>query len=101
MFIVLLKYVAPLEQIDYALPDHRAWVEQQYERGLFLASGRQVPRVGGVIITRPMPRGKLEALLATDPWASQNLVKYEITEFEATRTAPELVKLNEAVALQH
>ena len=48
MFIVLLKYAAPLEQIDYALPDHRAWVEKQYERGLFLASGRQVPRTGGV-----------------------------------------------------
>jgi uncharacterized protein YciI len=97
MFIVLLKYAAPLEHIDYALPDHRAWVEKQYERGLFLASGRQVPRVGGVIITRPMPRGKLEALLATDPWAEQKLVKYEICEFEATRTAPELMKLNEAV----
>ena len=97
MFIVLLKDAAPLEQIDYALPDHRAWVEKQYERGLFLASGRQVPRVGGVIITRPMPRGKLEALLATDPWAEQKLVKYEICEFEATRTAPELMKLNEAV----
>jgi hypothetical protein len=50
-----------------------------------------------VIITRPMPRGKLEALLATDPWAEQKLVKYEICEFEATRTAPELMKLNEAV----
>ncbi|MEU0885947.1 YciI family protein [Lentzea sp. NPDC005914] len=97
MFIVLLKYSAPLEQIDYALPDHREWVEKQYERGLFLASGRQVPRVGGVIITRPMPRGKLEALLATDPWCEQKLVKYEICEFEATRTAPELMKLNEAV----
>src|ERR1041384_568824 len=97
MFIVLLEYTAPLEQIDYALPDHRAWVEQQYERGLFLASGRKVPRTGGVIITRPMPRGKLEALLATDPWAAQKLVKYEICEFEATRTAPELMKLNEAV----
>ncbi|ANZ36300.1 hypothetical protein BBK82_09720 [Lentzea guizhouensis] len=97
MFIVLLEYVAPLEQIDYALPDHREWVEKQYERGLFLASGRQVPRTGGVIITRPMPRGKLEALLATDPWAEQRLVKHKIIEFEATRTADELTKLNEAV----
>ncbi|KOV76695.1 YciI family protein [Nocardia sp. NRRL S-836] len=101
MFIVLLNYVAPLEQIDYALPDHRAWVEQQYERGLFLASGRQVPRTGGVIITRPMPRGKLEALLATDPWVEQGLVKHQVLEFEATRTADELAKLNEAVLQNH
>ncbi|TWP48576.1 hypothetical protein FKR81_26960 [Lentzea tibetensis] len=97
MFIVLLRYDAPLEQIDYALPDHRAWVEKQYEAGLFIASGRQRPRTGGVILTRPMPRGKLDALLATDPWVVQKLVKCEVIEFEATRTAAEVVMLNEAV----
>jgi uncharacterized protein YciI len=97
MFIVLLQYDAPLEQIDYALPDHRAWLEKQYEAGLFIVSGRQKPRNGAVILTRPMPRGKLDALLATDPWVVQKLVKCQVIEFEATRTAPELTMLNEAV----
>ncbi|MEV8439750.1 YciI family protein [Actinosynnema sp. NPDC051121] len=97
MYVVLLEYTAPLDEVDYALPDHVEWLEKQYEAGYFLASGRQVPRVGGVVIARPMPRGKLDALLATDPFAIRKLAKYQVVEFQATRTAPELARVNEAV----
>lgn len=97
MYVVLLEYTAPLDEVDYALPDHVEWLEKQYEAGYFLASGRQVPRVGGVVIARPMPRGKLDALLATDPFAIRKLAKYQVVEFQATRTSPELARVNEAV----
>ncbi len=97
MYVVLLEYTAPLDEVDYALPDHVEWLKKQYEAGHFLASGRQVPRVGGVIIARPMPRGKLDALLATDPFAVRKLAKCQVVEFQATRTAPELARVNEAV----
>ncbi|MBB5956216.1 uncharacterized protein YciI [Saccharothrix tamanrassetensis] len=98
MYVVLLEYIKPLAEVDYALPEHVDWLNKQYEAGRFLASGRQVPRVGGVIIVRPMPRGRLDALLATDPFAQQKLARYRVVEFEATRTAPELAKVNEAVS---
>ncbi|CAL9633972.1 hypothetical protein SUDANB95_06131 [Actinosynnema sp. ALI-1.44] len=97
MFIVVLEYIKPLDEVDYALPEHVDWLKKQYDAGLFLASGRQVPRTGGVIITRPMSRGKLDAVLATDPFAVQKLARYQVIEFQATRTAPELAGLNEAV----
>jgi hypothetical protein len=45
-----------------------------------------------------MPRGKLEALLATDPLDLAGMVRHEVVEFEATRTAPELARVNEALA---
>ncbi|MEU6149362.1 YciI family protein [Actinosynnema sp. NPDC047251] len=96
MYIVLLEYIKPLAEVDYTLPDHVDWLNKQYEAGYFLASGRQTPRVGGVIITRPMPRGKLDALLATDPFAVQKLARHRVVEFRATKTAPELAKVNEA-----
>ncbi|MGW4486958.1 YciI family protein [Amycolatopsis sp. NPDC004368] len=97
MFVVLLTYTAPIEEIDLALPDHAEWLATQYDRGHFLASGRQKPRTGGVIITRPMARGKLDAILATDPFATQHLAQYEVIEFSPTKTAPELRLVNEAV----
>jgi uncharacterized protein YciI len=97
MYIVLLTYIRPLEEVDLVLPDHVEWLGKQYEAGYFLVSGRKVPREGAVIIARPMPRGKLEALLATDPFAAGRLAKYEIVEFQATRTVPELARLNEAI----
>lgn len=96
MYIVLLKYIKPLDIVDLALPDHVDWLNKQYEAGCFLASGKMVPREGGVIIVRPMPRGKLDALLAGDPFVAQKLATYEVVEFRATRTSPELAKLNES-----
>lgn len=98
MYVVLLTYTAPLEEVDYALPDHAKWLDKHFQAGEFLAAGRRNPRNGGVIITRPMARGKLDAILATDPFSVGHLAKYEVVEFSATRTAPEVRLLNEAVA---
>nr|WP_042190020.1 YciI family protein [Kibdelosporangium sp. MJ126-NF4]CEL19046.1 hypothetical protein [Kibdelosporangium sp. MJ126-NF4]CTQ95152.1 hypothetical protein [Kibdelosporangium sp. MJ126-NF4] len=98
MYIVMLAYKAPIEEIDYLLPDHMEWLSKHYESGYFLCSGRQPTRAGRVIITRPMPRAKLEALLASDPLDMARMVRHEVVEFEATRTAPELARVNEALA---
>ncbi|MEV4318680.1 YciI family protein [Actinocrispum sp. NPDC049592] len=98
MYIVMLAYKAPREEIDYLLPDHIEWLTRQYDAGYFLCSGRQPSHSGRVIITRPMPRGKLEALLATDPLDLAKMVTHQVVEFEATRTAPELARVNEALA---
>ena len=97
MYVVLLNYTAPIEEVDYALPDHVEWLGKQYEHGHFLASGARKPRTGGVIITRPMARGKLDAILASDPFCVKHLAKYEVIEFSPTKTAPELRQINEAV----
>lgn len=96
MYVVLLDYTAPLEEIDYLLPDHVAWLERQYQAGYFLVSGRKRPRTGSVIITRAMPRAKLTALLATDPFALRKLVHHEVIDFQATRTIHALTEYNEA-----
>jgi hypothetical protein len=37
-----------------------------------------------------MSRGRLDAILATDPFALHKLVRYEVVEFQALRTIPEL-----------
>ncbi|SFB59632.1 Uncharacterized conserved protein YciI, contains a putative active-site phosphohistidine [Amycolatopsis marina] len=99
MYVVLVNYTAPLQEIDYSLADHAEWLAKHYEHGNFLASGMRDRRVGGVIIAKPMARGKLDAILATDPFSIQHLASYEVIEFAATRTAHELNMLNEAVSL--
>ncbi len=98
MFVVLLTYTAPQPEIDYAIPDHTEWLARQFEHGLFLASGRRVDHRGEVLLARPMSTGKLEATLAGDPLLLRHLAHHEVVEFSATRTAPELRALNEAVA---
>lgn len=94
---MLTNYTAPTEEIDYALPDHMAWLTRQYQAGLFLVSGWRKPRDGDVIITRPMARERLIAILATDPFVERHLARHEIVEFQATRTCAAMFAYNEAL----
>jgi uncharacterized protein YciI len=91
VYIVLLHYTAAAEEVSFSLPDHAEWLTRQYNAGYFLVSGRREPRVdGAVILAKSISRGKLDALLATDPFAVRKLATYEVLEFSATRTSPVL-----------
>ncbi|MET8546369.1 YciI family protein [Kitasatospora sp. NPDC004799] len=90
MFVLELTYTADLESIDAVLPQHVAWLEGHYAAGTFLASGRKVPRDGGVILAVGEDRAGIEALVAQDPFVRAGLTEYRVTEFLATTTAPVL-----------
>lgn len=88
MFIVTLTYVRPLEELDALMDAHVAWLKTHYASGLFIASGRQVPRKGGVILARSGDRAALEALLAEDPFTRHGAARTDIVEFTPSMTAP-------------
>ncbi|WP_030062123.1 YciI family protein [Streptomyces novaecaesareae] len=90
MFVLELTYTASMERIDAVLPRHIEWLEAHYAAGTFLASGRKVPRDGGVILAVGRDRAVIEALVATDPFVRAGLTEYRVTEFLATTTAPAL-----------
>src|SRR3954447_14809470 len=98
MYIALLTYTAPETEVDYALPDHSDWLRKQFTKGIFLVSGRGSGAADHVILTRPCLRGKLDAVLASDPFVVRRLARYDVIEFTATRTAQELLAINEAIA---
>jgi len=87
MYVVNLTYTASLERVDDALEAHRAFLVQQFEAGVFVMAGPKVPRDGGVIVAMGIERTRLNAILASDPFAQQNLARYDVTEFKATRMA--------------
>jgi uncharacterized protein YciI len=87
MFVVILTYRADLSRIDAALQDHIAWLDQQYADGVFIASGRRVPRVGGVILAGNVSAEDLERRLSADPFRQQGLAEYAVTEFVPSRAA--------------
>jgi uncharacterized protein YciI len=96
MFIVSLTYVAPLEQVEAHLAAHRIWLAEHYGAGVFLMSGRKVPRDGGIIIASANSREAIEALVRSDPFHLAGVARYEITEFVPTMTADALAALREA-----
>lgn len=95
MFIVSLTYVKPLEEVDAHLAEHVAYLQRQYRNGVFLASGRKVPRTGGIILARAADRQTLQRILAEDPFYHQRIADYEVVEFVPSMTASELTMLRE------
>jgi uncharacterized protein YciI len=86
MFIVSLTYKADISQIEAHMDAHKAYLQEQYEAGHFIASGRKVPRTGGIILVRSESMETLEPILAADPFHRHKLADYEITEFMPTMT---------------
>ncbi|MPY33437.1 hypothetical protein FNH09_19880 [Streptomyces adustus] len=97
MFVLELTYTAPLEAVDAVLDAHVAWLDEQYEKGLFLASGRKDPRDGGVILAVAADRAAIEEVAAGDPFTVAGVCAYRITEFTATKTAPALERYRETL----
>lgn len=95
MFIISLTYIKPLEEVEALLEDHVDYLKEQYSLGNFLASGRKVPRTGGIILARGASREEIETIIALDPFYRHHVAEYEITEFSPTMTINELVFLKE------
>lgn len=87
MFIVLLEYTCVLEEVDKYLDAHINYLKEQYAKGNFMASGRKVPRTGGVIFSNLQNKNKLEAVLANDPFNKTGIATYTIVEFIPTMVA--------------
>ena len=81
MFIVSLNYTCELEEVDNHLDAHVAYLKQEYAKGNFIASGRKIPRTGGVILSNAKTKNDLEAILENDPFFQADIAEYEITEF--------------------
>ena len=95
MFVVTLTYVVPLEEVDAHLEEHIDYLEAQYAAGVFLASGPRVPRTGGVILARADSEAALKAVLDQDPFSRHGLADYDVVEFVARMTSPELEPIRE------
>lgn len=85
MFIAIVKYKRPLEEVDRYLQAHRDFLDRHYAAGDIITSGPQTPRVGGVIMLRGASRAAVEGILATDPFNVNGIADYELIEFTPTK----------------
>ncbi|MBG6245948.1 hypothetical protein CS369_16400 [Candidatus Symbiopectobacterium sp. 'North America'] len=90
VYVVVLTYVRPLEAIDEQIPAHVEWLKQGYADGVFLASGRRIPRTGGVILAKSDSLEQLQVRLNQDPFQKLGLAHADIIPFDASMTAPAL-----------
>ncbi len=84
IYIVSLTYIKPLSDVDSMIPAHVEWLRQGYADGVFLASGRKIPRTGGIILAKSDSAEALETRLALDPFRKAGLTSTEVIPFEAS-----------------
>ncbi|MDW6003386.1 YciI family protein [Vibrio mangrovi] len=84
MFIIENTYLVNKKEIDNLVPEHRAYMKDLFDKGLFIAMGPQVPRNGGIIISTMSDKRMLINLLEQEPLVINQYVSYRIIEFNPT-----------------
>ena len=97
LFILVLKYLVPIEQIEAHLKEHQEFVDSQYAKGNFIGSGPQVPRTGVIIIAKGDNKESITAIIKNDPFSIHQLARYQIYEFIPRRI--ELANLEPLISL--
>ena len=92
MFIAILTYKKPLEEVDRFLQAHRAFLTEHYAAGHLISSGPQTPRKGGVIMLKADNRAAVDAILAQDPFHIHDIADYQIVAFIPTKFCHEDLK---------
>jgi len=93
MFVIDLTYVVPLEKIDAIMGDHMKFLRKYYKLNAFIASGRKVPRTGGIILVQAKSKDEVESIINDDPFVVNKLATYVITEFRTSQVHPDLKNL--------
>ncbi|MCJ7932985.1 MAG: YciI family protein [Chryseobacterium sp.] len=81
MFIISLTYKASLDEVERYIAEHSIFLQKYYDSGHFIASGRKMPRTGGIIIANASSKNEAEQIISEDPFYTQQIADYEIIEF--------------------
>jgi len=93
MFIINLNYIVPLEELDKHMGAHAKFLREYYKKDVFMASGRKVPRTGGIILALASSKEEVEKIIREDPFHKHKLAEFTITEFLTSQYHPDLKKL--------
>ena len=93
MFIINLDYIVPLEELDKHMAEHVKYLRKYYKKNMFVASGRKVPRTGGIILALAKTKQEVENIIAEDPFYRHQLAGFTITEFLTSQYHSDLKNL--------
>lgn len=82
MFLIDLKYIKPLDQVDALMAQHVEFLKGCYNRHEFVCSGPKQPRTGGIILANMNCLEEVWALIKTDPFYMHQVAEFTVTEFK-------------------
>lgn len=85
MFCVFLKFSTNKAQAPRHMAEHKRWIDQGFEDGVFLMTGSLAGNQGGMVLAHNTTHDALETRLALDPFVAEDVVKAEIAEMTPHR----------------
>jgi uncharacterized protein YciI len=93
MFVIELQYKTELARIDAHMKAHMSYLNKHYAAGTFVASGRKLPREGGIILAVGNSREEIEAIAREDPFVTHGLAEVRVIEFRVSQRARDVAAL--------
>ena len=87
MFLILLTYKVPIEEVERVTPAHREFLDRAYKANQLLVSGPQVPRKGGVIVSLVKTRDEVDEIIKADPGRNCGLQRLRIPSNEISSSS--------------
>jgi uncharacterized protein YciI len=87
VYLMISKYLAPLDEVDRARADHLAFLDGLTERGLLVTAGRQDPPAGGVVLLNVDDEAEAWELMKADPYAVGGLAEYSAIGWHPSKGA--------------
>lgn len=84
MFIIILTFSKPVEEVDRHLAAHKAWIKQGFDDGVFVLAGGRRPRTGGALLAIGDDRASIEARIELDPFVQNGVVTTQILQVVPT-----------------
>jgi uncharacterized protein YciI len=81
VYVMISKYLVPLEEVDKARDEHLAFLDGLAQQGKLVVAGRQDPPVGGLVMLDADTEAEAQRLMADDPYIQRGLAEYTATGF--------------------
>lgn len=88
MFVLIVDYIKPLAEVDVVAPAHRAYLDQIFAAKKLIASGRQIPPIGGVLLSHVKTRAEVDEIIDHDPYVMAGVGRYTVLEFDVMKYDP-------------
>lgn len=88
MFIAILHYQKPFDEVQTHVGAHREYLDTQYSIGKLIVSGPKTDKTGGVILFATSNQQEVESIIAQDPYYTEGIATYELIEFNPVKHDP-------------
>ena len=87
MYIILIRYVKPIEAVDQQKAAHSKYLDKFYAEGRMIVSGRRIDLTGGVLIANMAARAEVEQMIEGEPYKTSGVAEYEVIDFHPSKYA--------------